>query len=47
MLEALLTELPCSVPEFHERIPAYLRDGTDPAEGKYLEPVLHLIAQHA
>ena len=47
MVEALLTELPCSVPEFHEKIPAYLHDGTDPTEGKYLEPVLHLIAQHA
>ncbi len=47
MVEALLSKFPCSVPEFHERIPAYLRIGTDPAEDKYLEPVLHLIAQYA
>lgn len=46
MLEALLSELPCSVSEFCERIPAYLRNGTDSKEGKYLESVLSLIAQY-
>ena len=47
MLEALLEYLPCSKAEFGERIPQYLRLGTDLSEAKkYLEPVLEIIADH-
>ena len=43
MLEALLYLKPRSKAEFAEVIPAYLRNGTDGAEGIYLEEVLDLI----
>ena len=46
MLEALLAEQPCSRAEFQEKIPSYLRKGTDASEGQYLEDVLHLISLH-
>ena len=46
MLEALMHELPSSLAEFQERIPAFLRNGTEPAEGRYLEKILHLISVH-
>jgi len=45
MMEVLLNELPCSKAEFLEAIPYYLRDGTAPEEGRYLDDVLELISE--
>ena len=45
MIDALLTYLPVTVWEFHQSIPQYLREGTEPVEGKYIEPVVHIIYQ--
>ena len=43
MLEALLTYLPMTAWEFHQQIPQYLREGTEPVEGKYIEPIVKII----
>ena len=43
MLEALLTYLPMTAWEFHQQIPQYLREGTEPVEGRYIEPVVKII----
>ncbi|TNC81305.1 MAG: AAA family ATPase [Oleiphilus sp.] len=45
MLEALLEFRPISKSEFQESIPAFLREGIDGKQGKYLEPVLNIIAE--
>ena len=47
MLEALLEFMPADRSEFQQLLPGYLRDGTDPAEGQFLDDVLSLIADHA
>ncbi|WP_426153678.1 DUF4011 domain-containing anti-phage protein Hhe [Pseudomonas sp. DC3000-4b1] len=47
MLEALLEFMPVDRSEFQQRLPGYLRDGTDPAEGRFIDDVLTLIADHA
>lgn len=44
MIEALVEYQPMSKSEFFEYILAYLRQGTDPVEGKYLEQVIEIIA---
>lgn len=44
MVEALLSKKPISKSEFFENIPEYIRKGTSPSEGKYLDSVLELIA---
>jgi very-short-patch-repair endonuclease len=46
MLDALLDALPCSKAEFLEMIPQYLRNGTAPEEGKYLDAVLEIITDY-
>jgi hypothetical protein len=43
MLEALLEFTPTSKVEFLEQTPSYIRQGTDPAEGKYLDRVFDII----
>jgi hypothetical protein len=43
MIEALLSYLPTTIWEFQQKIPPYLRQGTDPLEGKYIKPVLDII----
>ena len=43
MLEALLALRPASQAEFLEMIPSYIRQGTEPAEGRYLEQVFEII----
>ena len=43
MLEALLEFTPTSKVEFLELIPSYIRQGTDPSEGKYLDRVFDII----
>jgi very-short-patch-repair endonuclease len=43
MLEALVEFTPTSKVEFLELIPSYIRQGTEAAEGKYLEQVFEII----
>ena len=43
MMEALLAHTPTSQAEFLEVIPCYIREGTEAAEGKYLEQVFNII----
>ncbi|MDY6798283.1 MAG: AAA domain-containing protein, partial [Pseudomonadota bacterium] len=43
MLEALLEYTPTSKVEFLEMMPSYIRQATDPLEGKYLEKVFDII----
>lgn len=43
MMEALLEFTPTSKVEFLELIPSYIRQGTEAAEGKYLEQVFQII----
>ena len=43
MLEALVEYMPTSRAEFLEFIPGYLRQATDPAEGRYLDQVFEII----
>lgn len=45
MLDALMTYLPMTTWEFQQQIPQYLREGTEPVEGKYIGPILHIIYQ--
>lgn len=47
MLEALLEFEPADRSEFQQRLPGYLREGTDPAEGRFIDDVLTLISDHA
>lgn len=46
MLDALLDSQPCSKAEFLEMIPQYLRNGTNPEEGQYLDKVLEIITDY-
>lgn len=46
MLEALLSS-PADRSEFQQRLPGYLREGTDPAEGRFIDDVLSLIGDYA
>jgi hypothetical protein len=43
MLEALLEFTPTSKVEFLELIPSYIRQSTEPAEGRYLDQVFNII----
>ena len=43
MLDALLLYLPTTIWEFQQQIPPYLRHGTEPSEGEFIEPVLEII----
>jgi superfamily I DNA and/or RNA helicase len=43
MLDALLLYLPTTIWEFQQQVPPYLRQGTDPAEGEYIKPVMEII----
>lgn len=43
MLDALLEFEPTSKTEFLELIPAYIRQGTDPAEGQFLDQIFEII----
>jgi len=43
MLEALLEFKPADRTEFQQMLPGYLRDGTDPTEGRFIDDVLTLI----
>jgi very-short-patch-repair endonuclease len=45
MIEALLEFKPATKWEFVDTIPGYLRSGTDPIEGEFLEDVLTLICE--
>ena len=45
MLEVLLEVGPTTVWEFQEKIPPFLRMGTDPNDGKYLKKVLEIIRE--
>ncbi|MCP1621504.1 DUF4011 domain-containing anti-phage protein Hhe [Pseudomonas nitroreducens] len=47
MLEALLEFKPVDRNEFQQRLPGYLREGTDPIEGRFIDDVLSLIADYA
>ena len=47
MLEALLEFKPADRNEFQQRLPGYLREGTDPAEGRFIDDVLSLISDYA
>lgn len=47
MLEALLEFMPVDRSEFQQRLPGYLREGTEPAEGRFIDDVLTLIGEHA
>lgn len=47
MLEALLELKPADRSEFQQRLPGYLREGTDPAEGRFIDDVLTLIGDYA
>lgn len=47
MLEALLEFMPADRTEFQQRLPGYLREGTDPAEGRFIDDVLTLIGDYA
>ncbi len=47
MLEALLEFKPADRSEFQQRLPGYLREGTDPAEGRFIDDVLSLIGDYA
>ena len=47
MLEALLEFKPADRSEFQQRLPGYLREGTDPAEGRFIDDVLTLIGDYA
>lgn len=46
MLEALLEFMPVDRSEFQQLLPGYLREGTDPAEGRFIDDVLTLIGDH-
>jgi very-short-patch-repair endonuclease len=46
MLEALIEFMPEDRAEFQTLIPGYLRSGTLPAEGKFIDDVLTLISEH-
>ena len=43
MLDALMTYLPMTTWEFQQQIPPYLREGTEPSEGRYIVPVVKII----
>ncbi|MEX1196352.1 MAG: DUF4011 domain-containing anti-phage protein Hhe [Pseudohongiellaceae bacterium] len=43
MLEALIEYTPINKMEFLEIIPSYIRNSTDPAEGRYLEEIFRII----
>ena len=45
MIEALCEFRPATMAEFTDKIPHYLRDGTDPREGRYLGQVLDIVAK--
>ena len=47
VLEALLEFKPADRSEFQQRLPGYLREGTDPAEGRFIDDVLSLIGDYA
>jgi len=47
MLEALLEFKPADRSEFQQRLPGYLREGTAPAEGRFIDDVLSLIGDYA
>lgn len=47
MLEALLEFKPADRSEFQQRLPGYLREGTDPAEGRFIDDVLSVIGDYA
>ncbi|WP_264312864.1 DUF4011 domain-containing anti-phage protein Hhe [Pseudomonas putida] len=47
MLEALLEFRPADRSEFQQRLPGYLREGTDPTEGRFIDDVLTLIGEYA
>ncbi|MCY1344369.1 putative DNA helicase [compost metagenome] len=47
MLEALLEFKPADRSEFQQRLPGYLREGTDPAEGRFIDDVLTVISDYA
>jgi len=47
MLEALLEFQPADRSEFQQRLPGYLREGTDPAEGRFIDDVLSVIGDYA
>lgn len=47
MLEALLEFKPADRSEFQQRLPGYLREGTDPIEGRFIDDVLTLIGDYA
>jgi very-short-patch-repair endonuclease len=46
MLEALLEFRPVDRSELQQRLPGYLREGTDPAEGRFIDDVLTLIGEY-
>jgi len=46
MLKALIKHMPTSPPDFLQKIPLYLRDGTDPEEKHYLSEVLDIIGSY-
>lgn len=46
MLEALLEFQPIDRSELQQLLPGYLREGTDPAEGRFIDDVLTLIGDH-
>ncbi len=46
MLEALLEFKPADRSEFQQLLPGYLREGTDPAEGRFIDDVLSLIGDY-
>ena len=43
MVDALLTYKPTTIWEFQQQIAPYLRRGTEPKEGEFIEPVLEII----
>ncbi|UYP30522.1 DUF4011 domain-containing protein [Pseudomonas sp. Z8(2022)] len=47
MLEALLEFKPADRSEFQQLLPGYLREGTDPAEGRFIDDMLSLINDYA
>ncbi|MFJ5297666.1 hypothetical protein ACIQAL_14200 [Pseudomonas sp. NPDC088368] len=47
MLEALLEFKPADRSEFQQRLPGYLREGTDPVEERFIDDVLTLIGDYA
>jgi len=46
LLDSLLEHQPCSKGEFLELIPMYLRSGTVASQGRYIEDVCKIIANH-